>query len=206
MNQDGYKLAVEQIIEKFRKPRQTKFANSRNCTISDVHIHNHKPIWFLVKKFKEQNSIKTRVFKSLTPEQQTTWVTFYDQNKDLKIMTNEQHTQFHNTYTFNIKTETWTENKTSCSPPSLSTVTRNKVPNETKIPSSKPSPPVTEKHVIKSPTVSRPKRAKIEVVMKSEKDISQTMEQERTTTEKQPSIERSKRGAIRIHRKTQDEK
>lgn len=201
MNHDGYKLAVEHIIEKFRKPRQTKFANSRKCTISDVHIHNHKPIWFLVKKFKEQNSIKTRVFKSLTPEQQTIWITFYDQNKDLKIMTNEQHTQFHNSYTFNIKTETWIENKTSCSSSTSTTVTHNKVSNEPKITTNSSSPQsyVTEKHVVKSHITSKQqKRTKTDPTTQSEKDISQTVEQN--------SNEKPKRGAVRIHRKTQNEK
>ena len=109
MSQDGFRQSVAHIIEAFIKRRQTKFANTHHCTVADVHVHNAKPIWFLVKKFKEQNGIKSRVFKSLTAEQQTEWVKFYDANKDLKVMTNDEHKQFHDGHTFNVKTESWVE-------------------------------------------------------------------------------------------------
>lgn len=109
MSQDGFKTSVQPIIEKFIKRRQTKFANTHNCKVEDVHVHNQIPIWFLVKKFKEQYGIKSRVFKSLTPEQQGNWVAFYDQHKDLKIMTNEEHTAFHTSHSFNVKNESWSD-------------------------------------------------------------------------------------------------
>ena len=112
MSQDGFKISVQPIIEKFIKRRQTKFANTHNCKVEDVHVHNQIPIWFLVKKFKEQYGIKSRVFKSLTPEQQGNWVAFYDQHKDLKIMTNEEHTAFHTSHSFNVKNESWSDGST----------------------------------------------------------------------------------------------
>lgn len=142
MSKDGYKIAIEPILEKFRKHRQTKFANSHNCSVTDVHIHNQNPVSFLVKKFKEQNGIKSRVFKSLTPEQQSLWISFYDSNKDLKIMTNEQHTQFHNTHSFNAKTGTWTEVK----------------PVKSQVSFILPLDPSTEKRSVKLPVRSKIKQ------------------------------------------------
>lgn len=110
-------MSVNSIITNYAKRRLTKFANAHKCNAEDVHVHNNKPIWYLMKKYKEQNAIKSRLFKSLSTEQQAAWIAFYDANKELKIMTTEEHNQFHNTHTFNPKTEQWQETAPSTLPP-----------------------------------------------------------------------------------------
>lgn len=106
LNED-FRPSIEHIIKTFLTRRQTKFAKSHNCATSDIHAHNNKPISYLVKKFKSENSIKSHLFKSLSPEQQAAWVAFYDANKDLVIMTNGEHEEFHRTHAFNNTTCSW---------------------------------------------------------------------------------------------------
>lgn len=112
-----YKEFVEPIISKFKKMRQTRFAKSNNVTVDNIHVHNQIPIWYLVKLFKTNYHIKSRLFKSLSDEQKTNWLSFYDQNKILVLMTTESHDNFHKNNIFDIKTGTWkitqqlTENK-----------------------------------------------------------------------------------------------
>ena len=104
---DGYKEYVTQIILKFKKSRQTRFANTNNTTVDNVHVHNQIPVWYLVKLFKTKNNIKSRLFKSLSEEQKASWLAFYDQNKQLALMTVENHKNFHENNTFDVKTATW---------------------------------------------------------------------------------------------------
>lgn len=102
-----YKEFVEPIISKFKKMRQTRFAKSNNVTVDNIHVHNQIPIWYLVKLFKTNYHIKSRLFKSLSDEQKTNWLSFYDQNKILVLMTTESHDNFHKNNIFDIKTGTW---------------------------------------------------------------------------------------------------
>lgn len=104
---DDFKNHVNPIIIKFKKARQTRFANLNHTNVENIHVHNEVPIWYLVKKFKTQNNIKSRLFKSLSEEQKKCWLTFYDQNKKLVLMTNENHENFHKNNIFDIKTGTW---------------------------------------------------------------------------------------------------
>ena len=94
-------------IEKFKRSRVTRFAKSNNVSNEEVHVHNQIPVWFLVKRFKTQNNIKSRLFKSLTEEQKQLWLNFYEENKHLELMTNEKHKQFHDSNMFNVKNGTW---------------------------------------------------------------------------------------------------
>lgn len=104
---DDFKNHVNPLIIKFKKSRQTRFANSNHTNIENVHVHNDVPIWYLVKIFKVQNNIKSRLFKSLSEEQKNSWLSFYDQNKKLVLMTNEKHENFHKNNIFDVKTGTW---------------------------------------------------------------------------------------------------
>lgn len=104
---DDFKNHVNPLIIKFKKARQTRFANVNHMNIEDIHVHNEVPIWYLVKKFKSQNNIKSRLFKSLSEEQKNCWLSFYDQNKKLVLMTNEKHENFHKNNMFDVKSGTW---------------------------------------------------------------------------------------------------
>lgn len=104
---DDYKEFVEPIISKFKKMRQTRFAKTNNVTIDNIHVHNQIPIWYLVKSFKTKYHIKSRLFKSLSNEQKANWLSFYDQNKTLVLMTTENHDNFHKNNVFDIKIGTW---------------------------------------------------------------------------------------------------
>ena len=104
---DDYKEYVTSIILKFKKSRQTRFANANNTTVDYVHVHNQIPVWYLVKLFKTKNNIKSRLFKSLSDEQKASWLAFYDQNKQLALMTVENHKNFHENNMFDVKTATW---------------------------------------------------------------------------------------------------
>lgn len=104
---DGYKESVEPIISKFKKLRQTRFAKSNNVTIDNIHVHNQIPVWYLVKLFKTKYHIKSRLFKSLSDEQKANWLSFYDQNKILVLMTTENHDNFHKNNAFDVKIGTW---------------------------------------------------------------------------------------------------
>ena len=102
-----FKNFITPSIEKFRKSRITRFCKSNNVSIDDVHVHNQIPVWFLVKRFKSENGIKSRLFKSLSEEQKNSWLNYYEQNKQLVILTNEKHKSFHDANLFDIKTGTW---------------------------------------------------------------------------------------------------
>ena len=104
---DDFKNHVNPLIVKFKKARQTRFANLNHMNVEDIHVHNDVPIWYLVKLFKTQNNIKSRLFKSLSDEQKANWLAFYDQNKKLVLMSNEKHEIFHKNNIFDIKTGTW---------------------------------------------------------------------------------------------------
>ena len=104
---DDYKEFVGSIISKFKKSRQTRFAKTNNVTIDNIHVHNQIPIWYLVKVFKTKYHIKSRLFKSLSDEQKANWLSFYDQNKMLILMTTENHDNFHKNNVFDIKIGTW---------------------------------------------------------------------------------------------------
>ena len=104
---DDFKNHINPLIIKFKRARQTRFANANHVNIEDVHVHNQIPVWYLVKLFKSQNNIKSRLFKSLSEEQKNNWLTFYDQNKKLVLTTNENHELFHKNNIFDTKTETW---------------------------------------------------------------------------------------------------
>lgn len=104
-----FRESVTSIIDKFKRARQTRFANSNHCDITSIHVHNDKPIAYLVKQFKDSNSIKSRVYKSLTPDQQSAWLSYYDSNKQLRMMTEDQHRQFHDTHKFDVKSGTFIE-------------------------------------------------------------------------------------------------
>ena len=104
---DDFKTHITPIITKFMKSRQTKFAKSKNVSIENIHAHNQLPIWFLVKQFKSQNNIRSRLFRSLTDEQKITWFDYYDQHKQLILMTTTEHEQFHKSHIFDVKSGEW---------------------------------------------------------------------------------------------------
>ena len=104
---DDFKTHIAPIVTKFMKSRQTKFAKSKNVSIENIHAHNQLPIWFLIKQFKSQNNIRSRLFRSLTDEQKITWFDYYDQHKQLVLMTTAEHEQFHKSHIFDIKSGEW---------------------------------------------------------------------------------------------------
>ena len=113
MTCNDFRESIANVIDKFKRSRQTRFANSNKCDVNSIHVHNDKPIPYLVKQFKDANSIKSRVYKSLTPDQQSAWLSYYDSNKQLRIMTDEQHRQFHDTHKFDVKSGTFIESVTT---------------------------------------------------------------------------------------------
>ena len=102
-----FKNFVQPCIDAFKRSRVTRFAKSNNVTNEEVHVHNQVPIWFLVKRFKLQNNIKSRLFKSLSEEQKQLWLNFYNENKQIILMTNEKHKAFHESNMFDLKSGTW---------------------------------------------------------------------------------------------------
>lgn len=105
-----YKEAISAIISKFNKSRITRFANSHKLTTEQIHTHNNVPVWFLIKKFKTENNIKTRSFKNLTDDQKQLWLQYYDSHKQLQLLSNDEHNNFHNLNIFDAKNGQWINN------------------------------------------------------------------------------------------------
>lgn len=110
---NDYKQAVSDAMNKFKRSRVKRFITKHNCNETDIHIHNEVPIWHLVKSFKSTNNLKTRTFKNLSPELKEAWVHYYDSNKKLLLLTNEEHQTFHNEHTFDVKNNVWILNSPS---------------------------------------------------------------------------------------------
>ena len=106
----AFRIHVMSCIEKYKRVRQTKFAKANNISVDSVYAHNQFPIWCLVKLFKSQNNIRSRLFKSLTEEQKSDWFAFYDKNKQIILMSKENHEDFHKNNSFDVKTSSWKPN------------------------------------------------------------------------------------------------
>lgn len=106
----AFRIHVMPCIEKYKRVRQTKFAKANNISVESVYAHNQFPIWCLVKLFKSQYNIRSRLFKSLTEEQKSDWLTFYDKNKQIILMSKENHEDFHKNNSFDVKTSSWKPN------------------------------------------------------------------------------------------------
>lgn len=103
----AFRMHVIPCIEKYKRVRQTKFAKANNISVDSVYAHNQFPIWCLVKLFKSQYNIRSRLFKSLTEEQKSEWLAFYDKNKQIILMSKENHEDFHKNNSFDVKTSSW---------------------------------------------------------------------------------------------------
>lgn len=106
----AFRIHVMPCIEKYKRVRQTKFAKANNISVESVYAHNQFPIWCLVKLFKAQYNIRSRLFKSLTEEQKSDWLAFYDKNKQIILMSKENHEDFHKNNSFDVKTSSWKPN------------------------------------------------------------------------------------------------
>lgn len=106
----AFRIHVMSCIEKYKRVRQTKFAKANNISVDSVYAHNQFPIWCLVKLFKSQYNIRSRLFKSLTEEQKSDWLAFYDKNKQIILMSKENHEDFHKNNSFDVKTSSWKSN------------------------------------------------------------------------------------------------
>lgn len=106
----AFRVHVMPCIEKYKRVRQTKFAKANNISVDSVYAHNQFPIWCLVKLFKSQYNIRSRLFKSLTEEQKSDWLAFYDKNKQIILMSKENHEDFHKNNSFDVKTSSWKSN------------------------------------------------------------------------------------------------
>ena len=106
----AFRVHVMPCIEKYKRVRQTKFAKANNISVDSVYAHNQFPIWCLVKLFKSQYNIRSRLFKSLTEEQKSEWLAFYDKNKQIILMSKENHEDFHKNNSFDVKTSSWKPN------------------------------------------------------------------------------------------------
>lgn len=104
---EEYKNAVNDVVEKFKRSRIKRFVTKNGCAESDVHLHNERPIWYLVKAFKASNNLKTRTYKNITEGQKESWHQYYIDNMKLVLMTDEQHKEFHNTHEFDAKNNVW---------------------------------------------------------------------------------------------------
>ena len=106
----AFRMHVIPCIEKYKRVRQTKFAKANNISVDSVYAHNQFPIWCLVKLFKSQYNIRSRLFKSLSEEQKSEWLSFYDKNKQIVLMSKENHEDFHKNNSFDVKTSSWKPN------------------------------------------------------------------------------------------------
>lgn len=106
----AFRMHVISCIEKYKRVRQTKFAKANNISVDSVYAHNQFPIWCLVKLFKSQYNIRSRLFKSLSEEQKSEWLSFYDKNKQIVLMSKENHEDFHKNNSFDVKTSSWKPN------------------------------------------------------------------------------------------------
>ena len=106
----AFRVHVMPCIEKYKRVRQTKFAKANNISVDSIYAHNQFPIWCLVKLFKSQYNIRSRLFKSLTEEQKSDWLAFYDKNKQIILMSKENHEDFHKNNSFDVKTSSWKSN------------------------------------------------------------------------------------------------
>ena len=97
---EEYRNAVNDIIDKFKRSRITRFTKTKNVSTDDVHVHNDKPIWYLVKIFKKNNNIRTRTYHNLPQNMKDEWIRFYEMNKQLKLMTKAEHTEWHKNNNF----------------------------------------------------------------------------------------------------------
>lgn len=116
---DNYRLAIKPLIISFGRNRITKYAKSHGCNNTNVHVHNQLPVSIIVNDFRTINKIKVKKFDKLSKEQQSDWITYYNNNKILQLMTNEEHDEFHKNNEFDIKTRQWYEKQippkiTSC--------------------------------------------------------------------------------------------
>lgn len=102
-----FREAIQPIIDRFQRMRQTRFAKSNNINVDQIHIHNRIPIWHLVKMFKHEYQLRSKLFKSLSDDMKHKWVEYYDRNKDLIIMTNDEHRRFHDVNVFDQKANKW---------------------------------------------------------------------------------------------------
>ena len=130
-----FKESVQPIIERYIRNRKTRFCSSHHITAEQLHVHNKIPVWYLVKKYKSEQKIKSRLYKSLTEEQRQSWLNYYDQNKQLELLTNQEHENFHSIYDFDIKTESWKEKHeiiTEVPPPPAKTTKTQKTSATTK--------------------------------------------------------------------------
>lgn len=119
----GFREAVNDIVQAFSKNRITRYAHSHNCNKEDLHVHNQIPLNILVKEFRSSNNIRIKKYENLSPEQKDAWVKFYNTNKILMFMTNDEHKTFHETMNFDDKTKQWYSSKTEEQLPKKSSLT-----------------------------------------------------------------------------------
>ena len=128
----GFREAVNDIVQAFSKNRITRYAHSHNCNKEDLHIHNQIPLNILVKEFRSLNNIRIKKYENLSPEQKDAWIKFYNTNKILMFMTNDEHKTFHETMNFDDKTKQWYSSKTEEQLPKKSSLTSmNETPSPT---------------------------------------------------------------------------
>ena len=82
-------IIVEPILNEYLRKRKTRYANSHNVSIESVKVVNTISISDLFSKWKKENNIKTKLFKNLSEEQKNMWIQYFDTNKTLMLISNE---------------------------------------------------------------------------------------------------------------------
>ena len=119
---------VEPIIEKWKRARQTKFAKSNNTTVDHVVVHQQLPVDVMYHDFRQANMIKARTFKGVPDEMKQQWLRYFDEHKQMTLMTDRDRDAFMSTHKYNTRKHEW-----------VSTVETAKETVEAK-PKRKPSP------------------------------------------------------------------
>ena len=79
--------AVTPILQAYLKPRRARFAAKNKIDPNEIDVINEPSINEVFKEWKRENQIRTRIYKNLTPEQQQSWIKYFDEHKNLTLQT-----------------------------------------------------------------------------------------------------------------------
>lgn len=98
---------VEPIIEKWKRARQTRFAKSNNTTVDHVVVHQQLPVDVMYHDFRQANMIKARTFKGVPDEMKQQWLRYFDEHKQMTLMTDRDRDTFMSTHKYNPRKHEW---------------------------------------------------------------------------------------------------
>ena len=99
--------AVQFSIDRWKKSRMSRFLRKKQIKPEEVHVHNDIPIDILVKNFKRENNIKKRLYIKLLEGEKQSWIDYYEKNRILILMSNEEHEIYHRDNEYNAALNRW---------------------------------------------------------------------------------------------------